>query len=75
MALFAFLEDDFPPYDEASVATWFQPGRVVFVEALVERGVTLGRLYQLPFHHVIMSVRDATLQMFSVDMLLSLIHI
>jgi len=67
--LFAFIDEPELPYDEADVSTWFQPGRVVLVEDLVARGITVEQFFGFPFQLVLMHVRDADLRMFSVDML------
>ena len=58
-----------PPFRADAVETWFTPGRVVYIERLMERGVTLDHLFRLPFQVVYMCVRNEKLAMFHVDML------
>jgi hypothetical protein len=58
-----------PEAEEGDVSTWFAPGRVVFVELLVERGMTVSQLFSIPFSYALMCLRDKDLKMLTVDML------
>jgi hypothetical protein len=58
-----------PPHDEDVVDTWFAPGRVVFMDRLIDRGFTIDRLFALPFHYALMCIRDEKLRTFHVDFL------
>ena len=58
-----------PPASDAAVDTWFGPGRVVFIERLIDRRFTVERLFQLPFGWALMCVRDESLATFHVDMI------
>lgn len=62
---------EFPPaggaVDDADPLTWFEPGRIIFIETLVERGMTLRQLFEVPLANALMCVRDRGLSLLHVD--------
>lgn len=59
----------FPHVSDSAMHTWFAPGRIVFLERLIDRRFTVERLFELPFSLAFMCIRDENLAMFHVDML------
>lgn len=57
------------PFKYDDLETWFTPGRVVYMEQLIDHGFTVERLFALPFHYVVMCIRDEKLNTFSCNML------
>ena len=56
-------------FDEDNVATWFAPGRMVPVEKLFSKGITIHQLLEMPLPALLMCVRAENLAPFSVDMM------
>jgi hypothetical protein len=68
--IFVFVPDARAPAHRPDVVeTWFAPGRLVFIERLVERKFSIEKLFRIPFAYAYMCIRNEQLQTFHVDML------